>query len=596
MAYQCGRDFTCFTNKRILQIDVQGITGTRRQYRSILWHYCAAFSIETAGTFWDVDAELCIHTRVPDLGKVKQDLRKEVNVMEVLQYLSNKLLGMDTEAAIGIPKTPEEQRTAGEKSNWGKAGDLLAWLGDDMKMLDAKEADAQFHAGGSAPILQGCESVELAFKGRRDMVLFTTKRFIEVDTKGLFSTSKKYVSVPWRAMKAFSVESAGTFDSDSEVKLWTHINDIKPGHPPSGDDDPEKLPEPRLSCVSVNFRKDKVDLFAIQKYLAERVLGKNVDSNEKVAPVNSMNIVEDINSETGIFDWIGDNYREVDPKQCDDKLRTAPPILLDHEDTVMAYKCGRDLTLYTTKRILRVDTQGITGKKVEYMSIPYTSIKAFSVESAGSWDRDAEVKVRIDSPWMPVFAQDFRKGKADIIALQNFLAAQVLSNTDGSTGLSESGVRAAADAAKQAAAKSGPISNFFAWIGDDAKQISAEEVDAEFHSSPPILQPDEKAELAFKCGRDLFVITSKRFLKVDTQGWSGQKVEYLTIPLFVCSTFSVESAGSWDFDGETCVHTDIPDRDYYGETWYWSVEQDMRKGKVDLMTVQEWLSNKLMQD
>jgi len=93
---------------------------------------------------------------------------------------------------------------------------------------------------------------------------------------------------------------------------------------------------------------------------------------------------------------------------------------------------------------------------------------------------------------------------------------------------------------------------------------------------------------------DLFVITTKRFLKIDTQGFTGQKVEYLTIPLKNCAAFAVESAGQWDFDGETSVSTDIPDRDRWGNTWSWSVSQDIRKGKADMMTVQEWLSTKLL--
>merc|ERR1719253_338215 len=113
---------------------------------------------------------------------------------------------------------------------------------------------------------------------------------------------------------------------------------------------------------------------------------------------------------------------QIDPSQVDAKFRASPPILLDNEKTVMAFKCGRDLTLYTTKRIIRIDTQGFTGKKVEYQSIPYASIKAFSVTSAGSWDRDAEVKVYIHCPWLPTISQDFRQGRADVIALQSFLA------------------------------------------------------------------------------------------------------------------------------------------------------------------------------
>jgi len=43
MAYKVGRDFTCFTNKRLLKVDVQGFSGSRREYCSILWEYCSVF-------------------------------------------------------------------------------------------------------------------------------------------------------------------------------------------------------------------------------------------------------------------------------------------------------------------------------------------------------------------------------------------------------------------------------------------------------------------------------------------------------------------------------------------------------------------------
>jgi len=594
MAYKCGRDFTCFTNLRMLMVNVQGLSGTRREYCSILWEYCSCLSVETPGTFFDVDSELVIYTRVSGKGHIKQDLAKGgANILEVNAYLSDKILGMDTEPGMGIPKTPDEQKAAGESSSAGKAGGLMAWLGDDMKMLDPKEADVQFHAGGSAPILQGCETVEMAFKGRRDMVLFTTKRYVDVNVKGLISKSTKYTSIPWSAIKVFAVESAGTFDNDSEIKLWLEVDDITPGKP-GNENEAETPPDPGISYVTQDLRKDKVDLFAIQKYLAQRIIPKDGKQVYKPAEVEVEGEIKDANADSGILDWIGNNAMQVDPKQIDAKFRNSPPILLDDENTIMAFKCGRDLTVYTTRRIIRIDTQGITGKKVEYQSIPYNSIKAFSVESAGSWDRDAEVKVYVHSPWMPEISQDFRKGQADIIALQSFLAAQVIGNEDGSSGLSEAGTQAASVIAEAAAKNAGGISDFFAWIGNDAHAISAEDVDKEFHTSPPILMSDEKTEMAFKCGRDLFVITTKRFLKVDTQGFTGQRVEYLTIPLKHCASFAVESAGRWDFDGETKVCTDIPARDYYANTWDWSVSQDFRKGQTDIMTVHEFLTSKLL--
>jgi hypothetical protein len=69
------------------------------------------------------------------------------------------------------------------------------------------------------------------------------------------------------------------------------------------------------------------------------------------------------------------------------------PLLLDDETVVAAYKGSRDMVVFTSKRIVAVNVQGITGKKVDYSSLPYGRIQAFSVETAGAMDRDSELEL-----------------------------------------------------------------------------------------------------------------------------------------------------------------------------------------------------------
>ena len=68
-------------------------------------------------------------------------------------------------------------------------------------------------------------------------------------------------------------------------------------------------------------------------------------------------------------------------------------LLLDGEEIAIATKGLRDGCVFTNKRILIVNKQGITGKKVEVFSISLRSITAFSVENSGTFDLDAELKV-----------------------------------------------------------------------------------------------------------------------------------------------------------------------------------------------------------
>ena len=67
------------------------------------------------------------------------------------------------------------------------------------------------------------------------------------------------------------------------------------------------------------------------------------------------------------------------------------PLLVEGEQAFVAYKGMRDYVVFTSKRIIAVNVQGITGKKKDFTSLPLTKIQAFSVETAGTFDLDAGV-------------------------------------------------------------------------------------------------------------------------------------------------------------------------------------------------------------
>lgn len=78
------------------------------------------------------------------------------------------------------------------------------------------------------------------------------------------------------------------------------------------------------------------------------------------------------------------------------------PILVDGEEIEIAFKLIRDMFVFTNKRLILVDKQGLTGSKTEYQTIPYSSIKKFSKESAGMLDLDAELKIWITGESVPI--------------------------------------------------------------------------------------------------------------------------------------------------------------------------------------------------
>ena len=69
------------------------------------------------------------------------------------------------------------------------------------------------------------------------------------------------------------------------------------------------------------------------------------------------------------------------------------PILVDGEAHIGSYKGVRDGVVFTTKRIIAINVQGITGKKKDFTSLPYSKIQAFSVETAGVFDLDSELEL-----------------------------------------------------------------------------------------------------------------------------------------------------------------------------------------------------------
>lgn len=69
------------------------------------------------------------------------------------------------------------------------------------------------------------------------------------------------------------------------------------------------------------------------------------------------------------------------------------PLLVNGETVISAYKSMRDYVVFTNKRIISVNVQGVTGKKKDFSSLPYSKIQAFSVETSGMLDMDSELEL-----------------------------------------------------------------------------------------------------------------------------------------------------------------------------------------------------------
>ena len=108
----------------------------------------------------------------------------------------------------------------------------------------------------------------------------------------------------------------------------------------------------------------------------------------------------------GLFSGLMGNASEVDDADLEKVLANT---LIEGERVEKAYKVVRDMFIFTNKRLILLDKQGVTGSKMEMISIAYSKITKFSKESAGHFDLDAELKIWVGSDPTPI-SKDFKAG------------------------------------------------------------------------------------------------------------------------------------------------------------------------------------------
>ncbi|XHX76980.1 MAG: PH domain-containing protein [Stenomitos frigidus ULC029] len=114
---------------------------------------------------------------------------------------------------------------------------------------------------------------------------------------------------------------------------------------------------------------------------------------------------------------------KLEPIAVDQMLKPISNFLLEDETVLAVFKTVRDQLVFTSKRIIAANVQGLTGKKVDYTSIPYSKIQTFSVESSGTLERDCEIEIYISSIGKIRFEI---RGNFDVIAFNKVISTYVL--------------------------------------------------------------------------------------------------------------------------------------------------------------------------
>jgi hypothetical protein len=184
-----------------------------------------------------------LYTDTASFPAIEQDLSKRCDILKIQTFLSNVVCGVqDGQRARASCAATEDLRGEAHQSR-GVDRILPSWMKSegDAAQIDPAEADEQFHSEPNN-ILQEGERVEMAFKGKKDFMLFTTKRIMFVDNKkvgiiGMRATKVEYFTVPYFAIGYFSIVTPGGGillwkDTDCELLIGTKSTNWSDYEPP----------------------------------------------------------------------------------------------------------------------------------------------------------------------------------------------------------------------------------------------------------------------------------------------------------------------------------------------------------------------------
>lgn len=94
-----------------------------------------------------------------------------------------------------------------------------------------------------------------------------------------------------------------------------------------------------------------------------------------------------------MIDFKNADFLKLKPVKDNVYASDITPMFVPGEEIIGTYQAIRDGIVFTNKRIIVINVQGLTGKKKDFTSLPYSKIQAYSVETAGHFDLDSELEL-----------------------------------------------------------------------------------------------------------------------------------------------------------------------------------------------------------
>ena len=124
-----------------------------------------------------------------------------------------------------------------------------------------------------------------------------------------------------------------------------------------------------------------------------------------------------------MLDFQNASYMKLKPVPNTNFEAIISPMFIEGEVIIGTFQSIRDGVVFTNKRIITINVQGMTGKKKDFTSLPYSKIQAYSVETAGVLDLDSEVELWFSG--MGKVKLEFVK-RADVSAICRIISGFVL--------------------------------------------------------------------------------------------------------------------------------------------------------------------------
>lgn len=124
-----------------------------------------------------------------------------------------------------------------------------------------------------------------------------------------------------------------------------------------------------------------------------------------------------------MIDFKNSDFLKLKKITNEEVINQITPLLISGECLISSYKTIRDFVVFTNKRVIAVNVQGITGSKKDFTSLPYSKVQAYSIETAGTFDLDSELEMYFSALGKVKF--EF-KGTSDIVKIGQIISEYVL--------------------------------------------------------------------------------------------------------------------------------------------------------------------------